>query len=121
MQVYILLGISIITTVLSQLLFKKGMLLVGNVDFSIRNIFFLIKQISINPFLIAGIFLYGISFILWLLVLSKLKLSVVYPITSLNFILVVAMSYFIFSEKLAMPQYGGIALIIIGIILLAKI
>jgi drug/metabolite transporter (DMT)-like permease len=121
MQSFILLGVSIIATVLSQLLFKKGMVLAGDINFSLKNILFLIKYIITNPFLLSGIFLYGVSFILWLMVLSRLKLSMVYPITSLNFILVVAASYFIYNEQLTALQYGGIFLIITGIVLLAKI
>jgi drug/metabolite transporter (DMT)-like permease len=121
MQGFILLGVSIITTVLSQLLFKKEMLKIGNVDFSFRNIEFLIRQMVVSPLLLTGILLYGISFLLWLMVLSKIKLSIVYPITAMNFILVITASYFLYNEKLTTIQYGGAVLIITGVFLLAKI
>lgn len=118
MNSYIILGIAIVTTVLSQLFFKQGMLLLGNINFTIANIWFLIVSIFKNVFLLVGLFFYGISFILWLIVISKVKLSIAYPLTSLNFLLVVIASYFLFGEKLSTLQYISILLIIIGTITL---
>lgn len=120
MQSYILLGIAIITTVASQLLFKQGMLILGNLNFSFSNILSLILNVFKNPFLLTGFFLYAISFILWLLVLSKMKLSIAYPITSLNFVLAIVVSYFLFGERISPIQYTGIFFIVIGVIALAK-
>lgn len=120
MQGYILLGIAIITTVLSQLLFKQGMLVLGNINFSLPNLLSLSINVLRNPFLLTGLFFYGISFLLWLIVLSKMKLSVVYPITSINFVLVILASYFLFGERLSSMQYAGILIIILGVITLAK-
>lgn len=120
MQSYILLGIAIITTVLSQLLFKQGMLILGGINFSLSNILSLIASTLKNPFLLSGLVFYGISFLLWLLVLSKMKLSIAYPITSLNFVLAIIASYFLFGERISPIQFIGIFLIIIGVIALAR-
>ena len=120
MQSYILLGIAIITTVLSQLLFKKGMLMLGGINFSFANMATLTINVLKNPFLLTGLFFYGLSFLLWLIVLSKMKLSIAYPITSINFILVITASYFLFGERLSNMQYFSILIIIIGVISLAR-
>ncbi len=120
MQSYILLGIATVTTVLSQLLFKQGMIVVGSVNFSFANMAALIMNVIKSPYLLIGLFFYGVSFLLWLLVLSKLKISVVYPITSINFVLVLVASYFLFGEKLSIFQYLGILIIITGVLILAK-
>lgn len=120
MQGYILLGVAILTAVLSQLLFKQGVSELGSMRFSASNVGLLIANVFRNPFLLTGLFFYSISFIFWLFVLSKMKLSVVYPITSLNFILVAIASYLLYDEKLSITQYGGILLIILGIVFLAK-
>jgi len=120
MQSYIILGIAILTTVLSQLLFKQGMIMLGSINFSLANIVSLIVDIIKNSYLLTGLFFYSISFLLWLIVLSKLKLSIVYPITSLNFVLVIVASYFLFGERLSNIQYTAILLIIIGVITLTK-
>lgn len=120
MQIVIIFSVAILTTAASQLLFKKGMLASGNMNFSLSNIFSLIKYVISNPFLLVGLFFYVISFLLWLFVLSKLKLSQAYPITSINFVLVLIASYYFFGEKLSLFQYSGILLIIIGVFALSR-
>ena len=120
MQIPIIFSIAILTTVVSQLLFKKGMLSLADINFSLNNVFMLIKQVFLNPFLISGLLFYAISFLLWLFVLSKIKLSQAYPITSINFVLVLLASYYFFGEKLSLFQYFGILLIIIGVLALSR-
>lgn len=120
MQSYILLFVAIITTVLSQLLFKQGMLMTGSLNLTFSNIGLLLVSIIKNHYLLFGVFFYGVSFILWLLVLSKMKLSIAYPITSLNFVLAIIASYYLFGERISQTQYAGIAFIIIGVVVLSK-
>jgi len=120
MQAYILLGVAILTAVLSQLLFKHGVSALGDVRFSLSGIGLIIANVFRNPFLLTGLFFYGISFILWLFVLMKIKLSIAYPFTSLNFVLVIIASYYLFGEKLSVFQYCGIILITIGVFALSR-
>jgi multidrug transporter EmrE-like cation transporter len=119
-QGYIILAVAILNTVLSQLLFKKGILQIGDIHFSVSNIGLMMTNVFRNPYLLTGMFFYGVSFILWLFVLAKMKLSVAYPITSLNFVLVIVASFYLFGEKLSLLQYASIGLIIIGVVFLAK-
>ena len=120
MQIIIIFSIAILSTVASQLLFKMGMLSFKSVDFSVWNICLIIKHVFTSPFLLSGLFLYAMSFLLWLFILAKVKLSVAYPITSLNFVLVLLLSYYFFGEKLTMAQYFGVVLIIFGVWILFK-
>lgn len=119
MQIIIIFSIAVLTTVTSQLFFKRGMMILGQIDFTMRNVYLLIMHILSNYFLLVGVFLYAISFLMWLFILSKVKLSVAYPITSMNFVLVLLFAYFIFDEKLTLFQYGGVAFIILGVFLLS--
>lgn len=94
----------------------------GDLNFSIANLIALIPRLIQNIWLISGLFLFGVSFFLWLFIISRLKLSVAYPIsTSLSFCLITLASWFIFKEQLALLQIVGIILIIFGIFLVAKI
>jgi multidrug transporter EmrE-like cation transporter len=110
-----------LSTVAAQLCLKKGVLTLGSINFSINNFLGLIPRIFQNIWLLGGLFLYGISFILWLFVISKIKLNTAYPIaTSLNFSLVVIFSWFFLKEQMLPIQILGIAVIIFGIFLLLK-
>lgn len=117
---FLFLGISILAAAAAQLLIKKGVLLLGQLEFSLPNLIDLISRVLKNFYIIFGLFLLGISFMLWIFIVSKKQLNVVYPISSsLTIILVAIFSWFFFQEKLFLYQILGIGLIIFGIFLLA--
>ncbi len=121
LQPLLFLGFSILATVSAQLLLKKGMMVMGQLNFSLFNLLNLFVQIFQNVYLFFGLVSFGLAFFSWLFVLSKLQLNIAYPIiTSLNFCLVIMGSWFFFKEELSFPQILGIGLIIFGIYLLLK-
>jgi len=120
-QTFLILLASVLSTVVAQLCLKKGVLDLGNLNISINSFLGLIPRIFQNIWLMVGLSLYGISFLLWLFVISKIKMNTAYPIaTSLNFSLVVLFSWLFFKEQLFPIQILGIAVIIFGIFLLLK-
>lgn len=120
-QTFILLALSILTTVAAQLLFKKGILMTGKLEFSLSNLFNLIIQIFQNLYLLSGLFVFGVAFLLWLFVLSKMQLNIVYPVTvGLNLCLITIISWFLFKEYLSFYQILGIGSIMLGVFLLLK-
>lgn len=122
-QVFLLLAISILTTASAQLCLKKGILMLGELSFSPTGIFQLISRIFQNIYLFGGVVLFGFSFLLWLFVLSKIQLSIAYPIAlSCEVTLAAIGSYFLFKEHLSLFQILGIIFVISGIfLLLAKV
>jgi len=56
-----------------------------------------------------------LTFGFWMLVLRRRRLSTAFPVTALTFIGVVAGSSLLFGETITPLQYGGIALIIVGV------
>lgn len=118
-QVFLLLLIDIFATAAAHLCFKMEMLRIGTLHFSFSNVISLISQIFQSIWILTGVFLLGISFILWLFILSKLQLNIVYPIAlSSQVIIITAASWFLFREYLSTFQIMGIAVIMVGIFLL---
>lgn len=70
--------------------------------------------------IVLGLFLYGISTILWILALKKVELSYAYPMVSLGYVFVFIASYFIFNEAMNWLKIGGLIFIMAGIVLVAK-
>lgn len=70
--------------------------------------------------IIVGLGLYGLSTILWILALKKVQLSYAYPMVSLGYIFVLAASYFLFHEPVGLLRISGVALILAGIVLVAR-
>ena len=120
MSFYLILLIHIFTAAVAQIFFKKGISALGTLEFSLSNIFALIPRILQNVWLLSGMFLFGISFLVYLFVLSRFQLNIVYPtVVSSGIIIISLASWFFFKETLSWLQISGIILIIFGIFLLA--
>lgn len=74
---------------------------------------------NINLYVFSGVLLYGISFLLYVFLISKNELGYIIPLTTaLVYILIFVSSYFIFHEIFTVLKVIGIALILSGIIFL---
>jgi drug/metabolite transporter (DMT)-like permease len=71
-----------------------------------------------NPFLISGIFLYGLSTILWVFVLQTMPLSRAYPFVALSMIIVPAMGILVFKEAFSPSLLIGGVLIVCGLLII---
>lgn len=70
-----------------------------------------------NMHIVAGFAAYGIGAILWLSVLSRVDLSMAYPLVSLGFVLVAILSWLVLGEHMPPGRLMGIALIVAGVAL----
>lgn len=74
---------------------------------------------NITPYTVAGIFLYGVSFLTYIYLISKYDLGYIIPLTTaLVYILIFAASFLIFNEAFTVIKIAGIFLIVCGLILL---
>ncbi len=117
----IMLLISVLFASCGQVLFKKGMMNLGiqGISHDLAGIIRIIANILSSPLILTGLVFYGLSTLLWLFALSKTPLNYAYPFTLLTFILVMAASYFVFSEPLPVNRIIGGLLICIGIIVVS--
>jgi drug/metabolite transporter (DMT)-like permease len=70
----------------------------------------------LKPKVLAGLFLYVISAFLWILVLSKVRLSVAYPMLSISYFLVVILSATVLKERVNWKLAGlGLFFITAGV------
>lgn len=104
----------------AQLMLKMGMSKIGEFTFSFQNILPIGMKILSSPFVILGLFIYVVSVMLWLLVLSRTPVNIAYPLTSLGYVFNAIGAYFIFQEQLSYLQMAGIVSIILGVYLLAQ-
>ena len=116
---FLLLFCNVLFTVTGQLLLKHGMLQVGRVEGASRVIHKLM-QAFMNPFVIAGIATYGFTTMIWLVILSRVKLSVAYPIISLGYVMSILFSWILFKESVPRIRVLGAVVICIGVYLVAS-
>ena len=107
-----LLLVGIILGVTAQLSLKKGVDQVG-----VQKLFSSFRKLALNPFIILGFLSYGISLLLWLVILSKLELSYAYPMISSGYFFVALASVVFFKEKVSWQRWFAIGVIIFGVVL----
>ena len=74
--------ISVLGGGVGQVLLKKGMGATGPLTLVPDQILNLLIGLATNPFVLAGLFVYGISTVFWLTALSRVDLSFAYPFVS---------------------------------------
>ena len=115
---YVILSISILLAVAGQLLMKKGMLEFGS--FPLNQLLVKLFPIFFNPYVFMGLFFFGLSSIFWLVVISRLQLSLVYPMVSVAYVLVAFASIIFFKEHVGLLRWLGITVIVFGVILISR-
>ena len=70
----------------AQIVLKQGMRSIGTFAFTLENLIPIGIRVGLNPFVLLGIGFYGISVIVWLLVLSRVDVSYAYPMLSIGYI-----------------------------------
>lgn len=110
----ILLGVTF--SAVGQVSWKLGMNLIGPVNgLQPSDLIF----IFLDPYIVFGLIMYGLSTVFWLIALSRMELSYVYPFISLTYILVLALSYLVLKESIGLNKIAGTVLIILGLILIS--
>lgn len=106
--------INTIILVSGQFLWKMGMQQNPGSFESLPGIF----RLFMSPYVLTGLFMYGGATVLWFYILSRVPLSLAYPLQSIAYILAVFGAYFIFHEPLSAAKIGGCVLILAGVALI---
>lgn len=73
------------------------------------------------PPLWAGLACYGVSVFLWVGALSRVPVSIAYPLLSIGYVVNAFAAAALFGEVLSATKLAGIGLIIAGVLLLARL
>ena len=79
-----------------------------------------LRVLIATPAIYAGLFLFGISAVVWLVVLSRASLSFAYPFAALTYVLILLFDLFILDETVPPLRWAGVALIVAGIFLVSR-
>ena len=117
--IIIIIGVAIGAS--GQIFLKKGVNELGKIDVKINTLPMTIFKILTNKFVLLGLSLSAIAAFFWITALSKINLSVGYPIAGgLFYISVIILSIIFLGEKLNYIQLLGILTTLVGVIILAK-
>lgn len=69
--------------------------------------------------LVFALTIYSLGIVNWIVALKQVKLSVAYPLTSLNYVGILLGSYYFFNETITLIRVIGVLLVFIGVLLVA--
>ena len=64
--------------------------------------------------------MFGLSAVVWIVVLSRTSLSFAYPFASLTYVLILMADRFVLDQEVPALRYAGVAFIVVGIVLVAQ-
>lgn len=105
---------------LAQLLLKAGTTAVGTFAFTSANLFPVGWQLATQPLILGGIAAYGLSLIVWIMALSRVDVSIAYPMVSIGYVLTAIAAWQLLGESISTMKIAGIGVIILGVIIVAR-
>lgn len=74
----------------------------------------------LQPAVSGGLLVYLLGSLCWMAAVAKQEISFLYPLSSMNYVLVVLASSMFFHESQSPRRMGGVALIILGMVLMNR-
>jgi multidrug transporter EmrE-like cation transporter len=104
----------------AQLLLKAGTNVLGVITLTRENWFDQFGRMAVEPHLAGGILCYALSVVVWIIGLSRVPVSIAYPMLSLGYVVNAIAAHYLFGESVTLARWLGIGFIIIGAWLVAR-
>jgi multidrug transporter EmrE-like cation transporter len=104
----------------AQLLLKAGTNAIGTFAFSAGNLVPVGIKVASNPFIVSGLGCYVVSVVVWIMALSRVEVSLAYPMLSIGYVVNAVAAWYLFGEALSAQRMIGIGTIIVGVFLVAR-
>jgi multidrug transporter EmrE-like cation transporter len=116
--VYIL--ISVLGGAFGQLMLKKGMGSMGPLTLSVGQLGSILWGMATNPYVVAGLGIYALGTLFWLLALSRVELSFAYPFASLSYLIMLFAAWQLFKEDISVLRLVGTLVICVGVLIISR-
>ena len=104
----------------AQLLLKAGTNTVGQFEFSGANIVPVGMKFAAEPHILGGLACYVVSVVVWIMALSRVEVSIAYPMLSVGYVVNAVAAWYLFGEQVTVERLVGIGIIILGVFVVAR-
>lgn len=104
----------------AQLLLKAGTNALGVISLTRENWFDTFWRMGTQGHFVIGVACYMVSLVVWIMGLSRVPVSVAYPMLSLGYVINAVAAHYIFGESVTLTKWLGIGFIILGVWLVAR-
>jgi drug/metabolite transporter (DMT)-like permease len=104
----------------AQLLLKAGTNALGVITLTRDDWLDQFGRMALEPHIAGGILCYAVSVVVWVIGLSRVPVSIAYPMLSLGYVLNAIAAHYLLGEAVTLQRWLGIGFIIIGVWLVAR-
>jgi multidrug transporter EmrE-like cation transporter len=104
----------------AQLLLKAGTNVLGVITLTRDNWYDMFWRMGTQGHFVAGVVCYMVSLVVWIMGLSRVPVSVAYPMLSLGYVINAVAAYYLFGEAVSATRWVGIGFIVLGVWLVAR-
>jgi multidrug transporter EmrE-like cation transporter len=112
--------VGVLLNAAAQLLLKAGTNAIGHFEFSGANVLPIGWKIATQPYVIGGLSCYVVSVAIWIMALSRVEVSIAYPMLSIGYVVNAVAAYLLFGEAVSVQRLVGIGIIILGVYVVAR-
>jgi len=110
----------VLLNAVAQLLLKAGTNSIGAFSFSRENVLPVAWKLATEYHILGGLTCYVVSVVVWILALSRVEVSIAYPMLSIGYVVNAAAAWYLFGEAVSLARLAGIGIIIIGVYVVAR-
>ncbi|HEX7218788.1 MAG TPA: EamA family transporter [Burkholderiales bacterium] len=77
-------------------------------------------RLAIEPHVLGGLACYVVSVVVWLVALSRVPVSMAYPMLSIGYVVNALAAWWLLGEALTPMRMAGIGIIVVGVFLVAR-
>ncbi len=104
----------------AQILMKAGTNSIGYFEFSIENIVPIGWKLATEWHIITALFCYALSVVIWVLALSRVPVSIAFPMLSMAYVVNALAAWYLLGEPFNATKLVGMAVIILGVIIISR-
>lgn len=112
--------VGVLLNAAAQILIKAGTNSIGYFEFSLENIVPIGWKLATEWHIVLALTCYVISVVIWILALSRVQVSIAYPMISLGYVVGALAAWWLFGEALNPTKVVGIGVIILGVIIISR-
>ena len=104
----------------AQLLLKAGTNVLGVITLTRETWLDTFATMATQGYFVLGAACYAVSIVVWILGLSRVPVSVAYPLLSVGYIINAVAAHYLFGESVTLTRWLGIGFIVVGVWLVAR-
>jgi multidrug transporter EmrE-like cation transporter len=115
-----LIFIGVMLNAAAQILMKAGTNAIGHFEFSMANVIPVGWKLATEWHIVTALFCYGISVVVWILALSRVPVSIAFPMLSMAYVVNAVAAKYLLGEDFNVTKLVGMGVIIIGVIIISR-